>query len=43
MSNDVSSSTSITYRELIKRERDAYGDALYRIRSEDSITKSKGM
>jgi hypothetical protein len=39
--NDVSSS-SITYRELTKREVDAYRDALYRIRTEESITKSKG-
>jgi hypothetical protein len=39
--NDVSSN-SVTYRGLTKRERDAYGDALYRIRSEDSITKGKG-
>jgi hypothetical protein len=39
--NGVSSS-SITYRELTKREADAYRDALHRIRSEDSITKSKG-
>jgi hypothetical protein len=38
--NDVSS--SITYRELTKREGDAYRDALQRIMSEDSITKSKG-
>jgi hypothetical protein len=35
-------SSSITYHELTKREGDAYRDALYRIRSEDSITKSKG-
>jgi hypothetical protein len=40
--NDVSNSSSITYRELTKRERHAYEDALHRIRSEDSITKSKG-
>jgi hypothetical protein len=40
-SNGVSSS-SITYRELTRREADAYRDALHRIRSEDSITKSKG-
>jgi transcription elongation factor Elf1 len=37
------SSSSITYRELTKREVDAYRDALYRIRTEESITKSKGM
>ena len=35
-------SNSTTYRELTKREGDAYMDALHRIRSEDSITKSKG-
>lgn len=40
--NDVGSGSSITYRELTKREGDAYRDALHRIRSEDSITKSKG-
>jgi hypothetical protein len=39
--NGVSSS-SITYDELTKREENAYRDALHRIRSEDSITKSKG-
>jgi hypothetical protein len=39
--NDVSNS-SITYRELTKREGDAYRDALHRIRTEESITKSKG-
>jgi hypothetical protein len=39
--NDVSNS-SITYRELTRREADAYIDALYCIKSEDSITKSKG-
>jgi hypothetical protein len=39
--NDASSS-SITYRELTKREGNAYTDALHRIRTEDSITKSKG-
>ena len=39
--NDVSDS-SVTYRELTNRERDAYSDALYRIRNEESITKSKG-
>jgi hypothetical protein len=40
--NNVNSNSSITYRELTKREGDAYMDALHRIRSEDSITKSKG-
>jgi hypothetical protein len=40
--NDISSSSGITYRELTKREGDAYRDALHRIRSEDSITKSEG-
>jgi hypothetical protein len=39
--NDINSS-SVTYRELTNRERDAYSDALYRIRNEESITKSKG-
>ena len=40
--NNVHSSSSITYCELTKREGDAYMDALHRIKSEDSITKSKG-
>jgi hypothetical protein len=40
--NNGVSSSSITYRELTKREADAYVDALYRIRTEESITKSKG-
>lgn len=40
--NDVSSSSSITYRELTKREGDAYMDALHRIKSEDAIIKNKG-
>jgi hypothetical protein len=40
--NNVHSNSSITYRELTKREGDAYMDALHRIKSEDSITKSKG-
>ena len=35
-SNNVSSSSGVTYRGLTKRESDAYGDALYHIRSEDS-------
>jgi hypothetical protein len=39
-SNDINS--NITYRELTKKEGDAYIDALHRIKSEDSITKSKG-
>jgi hypothetical protein len=39
--NDVKNSI-ITYRELTKREGDAYMDALHRIRSENSITRSKG-
>jgi hypothetical protein len=39
-SNDISS--SITYRELTKREGDAYRDALHRIRNEESITKGTG-
>jgi hypothetical protein len=40
--NEVSSS-SITYRGLTKREVDAYIDALHRIRTEESMTKSKGI
>ncbi|MFL6317136.1 MAG: hypothetical protein ACJ73C_10445 [Nitrososphaeraceae archaeon] len=40
--NDVGSGSSITYRELTKREGDAYRDALHRMRTEESITKSKG-
>jgi hypothetical protein len=40
--NNVHSNSSISYRELTKREGDAYRDALHRIRSEDSIIKSKG-
>jgi hypothetical protein len=40
--NDVSRNSSITYRELTKREANAYIDALHRIRTEESITKSKG-
>jgi hypothetical protein len=40
--NNVRSNSSITYRELMKGEGDAYMDALHRIKSEDSITKSKG-
>jgi hypothetical protein len=39
-SNDVSS--SITYRELTKKRGNAYRGDLYRIRSEDSITNSRG-
>ena len=30
------------YRDLTKREIDAYRNALHRIRNEESITKSKG-
>ena len=33
---------SITYGELTQREHDAYVNALYRIRNEESITNSKG-
>ena len=40
--NNIHSNIGVTYRELTKREGDAYREALYRIRSEDSITKSKG-
>ena len=39
---DDASSSGITFRELTKRERYAYSDALYRIRTEESITKSRG-
>ena len=39
---NVHSNSSITYRGLTKREGYTYMDALHRIRSEDSITKSKG-
>jgi hypothetical protein len=39
---NVHSNSSITYRELTKIEGDAYMDALHRIKSEESITKSKG-
>ena len=39
---NIHSNSSITYRELTKREGDAYKDALHRIRTEESITKSKG-
>jgi hypothetical protein len=40
--NDINSDNGVTYRELTKREAEAYGDALYRIRTEESITKNKG-
>ena len=40
--NNVHSNSSITYRQLTKREGDAYMDALHRIKNEESITKSKG-
>jgi hypothetical protein len=33
---------SITYRELTKREADAYSDVLHRIGAEESVTRSKG-
>jgi hypothetical protein len=39
--DNSSSISSVTYRELTKRERDAYSDALYRIKTEESITKNK--
>ena len=39
---DHASSSGITFRELTKRERYAYSDALYRLRTEESTTKSKG-
>jgi hypothetical protein len=35
-------SSSISHRDLTKRELNAYRNALYRIKSEESITKSKG-
>jgi hypothetical protein len=38
---NVSGGSIVTYRELTQRERDAYFDALYRIKNEESI-KSKG-
>jgi hypothetical protein len=40
-SHTDNSNSSVTYRELTKRERDAYSDALYRIKTEESITKNK--
>jgi hypothetical protein len=40
--NNIHSNSSITYHELTKREEDAYMDALHHIKSEESITKSKG-
>jgi hypothetical protein len=40
--NDINSDSGVTYRELTKGEGDAYMDALHRIKSEESITKSKG-
>jgi hypothetical protein len=40
--NDINSDSGVTYRELTKSEGDAYMDALHRIKSEESITKSKG-
>jgi hypothetical protein len=36
-------SSNITYRNLTERELNAYRNALYRIRYEESITKSKGI
>jgi hypothetical protein len=32
----------VTYRELTESEAEAYRNALHRIRSEESITKTKG-
>lgn len=40
--DNIVCNNSVAYRELTKREADAYTDALYRIRTEDSITKSRG-
>jgi hypothetical protein len=39
--NSISTS-SVTYWELTIGERDAYSDALYRMRTEESITKNQG-
>jgi hypothetical protein len=39
--DNVNSISSITYRELTKREGDAYRDTLHRMRTEESITKTK--
>jgi hypothetical protein len=38
---NTSSNSGITYRELTKREGDAYMDALYRIKSEESNKKKR--
>ena len=40
--DNVNSISSVAYHELTKREGDAYRDALHRMRTEESITKSKG-
>ena len=40
--NKSNSSSNNTYRDLTKREINAYRNALRRIRTEESITKSKG-
>ena len=40
--NNSISNSSITYQELTKGERDAYSDALYRMGTEESITKNQG-
>ena len=40
--NKSNSSGNNTYRDLTKREIDAYRNALRRIRNEESITKNKG-
>jgi hypothetical protein len=39
---DGASSSGVTYRELTIREKYVYSDALYRLRTEESKTKSKG-
>ena len=39
--NKLNSSINNNYRDLTKREIDAYGNALRRIRNEESITKNK--
>jgi hypothetical protein len=41
-SNSSSNDINSNYRDLTKREINAYRNALYRIRNEESITKSKG-
>jgi hypothetical protein len=40
--SNINSDDNNNYRDLTKRELDAYRNALHRIRNEESITKSKG-